>query len=191
MDEEIWAPLTYKGVKDMYFVSNYGRIKNLKGHIMRPWKDRDGYLRYTLQDKHGHKIKVLAHRAVCYHFIDGCDFTDREVNHKNGVKDDNYIGNLEVVTHQENIDHSVRNKFQTFVSCEQHGYATLTNDDVEAICHLLFDWGFSVRDTRDIMCMTKGIPASDVKKREKLRGVIKHIKSGKTWKPISSKYINR
>lgn len=36
-----------------------------------------------------------------------------EINHKNGVRDDNRLSNLEIVTHQENILHAYRTGLKT------------------------------------------------------------------------------
>lgn len=70
---------------------------------------RKGYLMITLtRDK---KPKTYAiHRLLATAFIsepkDG-----QEINHKNGIKTDNRIGNLEWCTKQENLRHSWNNGF--------------------------------------------------------------------------------
>jgi hypothetical protein len=50
---------------------------------------------------------VLVHRIV-WEFVHGPIPDGLEVNHINGVKHDNRISNLEVVTHAENIRHALR-----------------------------------------------------------------------------------
>ena len=55
-----------------------------------------------------------------------------EVNHKNGNTLDNRVVNLEVVTHQENIDHSVSTGLKNDYG-EKHVNAKLTNKQAEEI----------------------------------------------------------
>lgn len=60
--------------------------------------------------------KILCSQT-CSKFFHSNDSNKSQVNHKNAVKDDNSIENLEWVTNQENRDHAVKNKLQPL----QHG----------------------------------------------------------------------
>ena len=62
--------------------------------------DKDGYLRCTLKYKN-----VQVHRVIAKKYIPNPE-NKPCVNHKNGVKDDNRIDNLEWVTYSENERHS-------------------------------------------------------------------------------------
>lgn len=62
--------------------------------------DKDGYLRCTLKYKN-----VQVHRVVAKKYIPNPE-NKPCVNHKNGIKDDNRIENLEWVTYSENEQHS-------------------------------------------------------------------------------------
>lgn len=67
--------------------------------------DKDGYIEYQLRDKHGNRKYRRGHRLVALAFM-GAPPTDSHVlNHKNGVKDDNRLENLEWCTISENTLH--------------------------------------------------------------------------------------
>ena len=87
-----------------YMVSNLGRVKNAHtGLIMKPILHPDDYLQVQLWYKGEGKIKYV-HRLVATAFVPGWR-EGLEVNHKNGVKNDNRAENLEWVTQSENMRH--------------------------------------------------------------------------------------
>ena len=69
-------------------------------------KSRKGYLRLTLQFKG--KLKCTAAHRVVWMVTNGAIPLGLEINHKNGVKDDNRLENLELVTSSENSTHAVK-----------------------------------------------------------------------------------
>lgn len=77
--------------------------RRLKGKVLSMAKFRNGYLKVTLCPDL--KMK-LVHRLVAVAFIPG-DQT-LQVNHKNGVRDDNRAVNLEWLSCSENHKHSYR-----------------------------------------------------------------------------------
>lgn len=86
-----------------YLISNYGKIKDIKGSLINPFRLRQGYLQVGLT-LNGKRIKYLVHRLVAKAFIENQESKDF-VNHKNLIKDDNRSENLEWVTRKENIAH--------------------------------------------------------------------------------------
>ncbi len=92
-----------------YQVSNQGRVRNKRTHeIKSAHYDNDGYLKVTLMNiMNGNKktSRKTVHRLVAESFLGG-PHPDLQVNHKNGVKDDNRVVNLEWCTGSENVKHA-------------------------------------------------------------------------------------
>lgn len=113
---EIWkSVLDWEG---LYEVSNKGRFRSLpkqiirsngkvqtfKGKILSPSLDKEGYLQLSLAHE-GLVVKKKAHRLVAESFIKRIP-DNMEINHINGIKNDNRVENLEIVTKSQNILHA-------------------------------------------------------------------------------------
>ena len=102
---EIWKPV--KGYEDLYEVSSLGRINSLftrKGKIMKPKKERDGYLRIGFW-KEGKQKYYNVHRLVAEAFLPIKEDYQNQINHINKIKFDNRVENLEWVSNIENHFH--------------------------------------------------------------------------------------
>lgn len=112
LDKEIWRDV--KGFEDFYKISNYGRIKSLnynhtkKERILKPEVTKKGYLRIKLC-KNGEEFKLLIHVLVAKTFLGDKSFDGLQVNHKNEIKDDNRVENLEWCTPSYNVNYGNRN----------------------------------------------------------------------------------
>lgn len=84
-----------------------GRIDNRRGKILKPGVDKYGYHRVVLS-YNGKRKTYLVHRLVAQVFIPNPK-NKPTVNHKNGIKTDNRVENLEWATQSEQKQHSIKN----------------------------------------------------------------------------------
>lgn len=111
---EIWKDVI--GYEGIYQVSNLGNVKSLerevknsekgfrivKERILKQHLNPNGYLFSMLSNKRTHKTKFI-HKLVAESFLDHipCGLT-LVVNHKNFIRTDNKVDNLEIITSRQN-----------------------------------------------------------------------------------------
>jgi len=102
--DESWAPIA--GTGGLYEVSTKGRVRSVrKGIILKPNPNSE-YPNITMSIDNLRQQRAV-HRLVAEAFIDNP--SDKpQVNHKDGNKRNNVVGNLEWATGKENTLHSYR-----------------------------------------------------------------------------------
>lgn len=117
MKKIIWKFIT--GYEDYYEVSNTGKVRSverlvnhvdgrkrlMKSRELKPRISYKGYLGIVLA-KEGKNKGSNIHRIVALTFIPNPE-NKLFVNHKNGIKTDNSVGNLEWCTMEENQRHAI------------------------------------------------------------------------------------
>jgi hypothetical protein len=144
---EIWKDVV--GYDGYYVVSNKGNIKGIERYV----KSRNtykyvppitlkqfyfrGYLR-CMFSKYGKHKQMFSHRVVAIAFISNPE-NKLEINHINGIKDDNRVENIEWCTRKENMQHAVRTGLHKGTSHvgESNGKSKLSIQDVLDIRALL------------------------------------------------------
>lgn len=117
--KEIWKPVV--GYEGRYEVSNLGRVRSKTRHwqqrsrsgsyyeyrkigrMLKPGVSSNGYPTVTL----GRRNSKTVHSLVAAAFIGPCP-REQEVRHKNGVRSDPRVANLEYGTRTENIKDAIK-----------------------------------------------------------------------------------
>ena len=117
LQSEIWRainPAYIGGVND-YFVSDQGRIRNHKGRVAVAYVGTGGYSWFSV---YPHQFQ--AHTLIAKVFLPNPE-EKPVVNHIDGVKTNNVVGNLEWNTYAENA---------------QHAHDTKLNKSAKAVCQV-------------------------------------------------------
>jgi hypothetical protein len=155
----IWKEIV--GTK--YFVSSTGAVRSPRKELSLVL----GQVGYHVVAIHGKPRYV--HRLVAAAFIGPPPFAKAEVNHKNGIKTDNRIENLEWVDRRENIAHARRTGLLVCARGEKVTHSKLNADAVRKIRGLL----------------AEGVSHREIARRFNIsRGPVGAIARGHLWKHV-------
>lgn len=116
---ETWKPVI--GYETLFEISDMGNIRSFRKPSVNRWgayfknakalaphHDKKGYLRIRLWRSKTEKfVTHKMHRLVAQHFIDN-PLNLPQINHKNGIKDDNRAENLEWCDNRYNQIHALK-----------------------------------------------------------------------------------
>ncbi|AXH70976.1 HNH endonnuclease [Vibrio phage BONAISHI] len=161
---EIW--MDHKERPDDYIVSNFGRVFSRKSCMMlKQSLTKAGYLTY------GSRLGSV-HRLIVTHYL-GPIPKGMVVNHKNGIKTDNWIDNLEITTHSANTQHAYDTGLAKGKKGAANSQAKVTEEIILDI-YKMFEAGFSNQD---------------ISKRYGLHDrYVSLIRHGKRWKYLYVRY---
>lgn len=108
-----------KGYEGLYAITSCGKVWSYKSQkFLKPGDNGIGYLKVGLW-KEGKTKYRFVHRLVAEAYIPNPE-NKTDVNHKNEIKTDNYVNNLEWTTHKENMNYGTRiAKISKAVYCEE------------------------------------------------------------------------
>ena len=157
---------------ERYSITSCGKVTNTEtGRVLK--EDVSGqYKRVTLSID-GKTFRFSIHRLVALHYLPN-PLMLRCVNHKNGIKFDNRVENLEWCSYTENTNHAFDNGLRA--RGEKSTNAKMLDSQVEQIC----------------IEISKGLTRKEILTQDRFANVSKHqfddIRRRKTWKHISYKY---
>ena len=161
---EHWLPV--RGYP-AYFVSDLGNLARTLTYGKKPravWKlcairiKRDGYVQFHIS-KDGRAFDLPAHRLV-WEAFNGPILKPLEINHKNSIRHDNRLHNLELVTRSQNAayaySHNGRLPPNNPNPGSRNGSAKLKEEDIPKIIEL-YDSGWLQRDIGDFYGVTQSL----------------------------------
>lgn len=154
---EVWKPVV--GWEGLYSVSSFGQVKSedkirdkisgpalYKGRLMKQKTTTEGYKTISFRSE-GKNSYPPVHRLVALAFIKNTE-NKATVNHIDGDKANNCVGNLEWATHQEQTVHAFETKL-----IKPRGHHIYSPDFKREVLNHYNETGCSVKS----LCTTFGI----------------------------------
>jgi hypothetical protein len=173
--EEIVLQLKQIEYAPRYYVSDTGKVySTVTGDVVRvnpTCREVGWYEQYSLHVD-GERIQQSGHRLVAEAFIPNPE-NKPYVNHKNGIKNDNRVENLEWATASENNQHAIDTGLNP-IKGEGNPQNKYSEETIHRVCKLLEQNRYSSLKIEEMT----GVSFQ----------VVSLIRTGKVWKDISSQY---
>lgn len=107
----IMKQIIVDNISTNYYITEDGRCYNSKTgkYLKGQTNHKNGYVSFNITLPDGKKKRLYSHRLVALNYIEN-PHNKKEVNHKNGDKQNNCVDNLEWVTSKENKQHGFENE---------------------------------------------------------------------------------
>lgn len=175
---EEWKPI--KGYELRYEVSTFGRIRSIKMH----WNGKGGGIKKLRLNRTGYPVTHFGQKRkgdvqhFRIHFLVGSTFIKNLlnkpfINHRDGIKVNNFYKNLEWVTAKENVKHAYENNLIPILRGVDRPQSILTEKQVIEI--------FNAPGTNTEIAALFNTH----------RANIGFIKSGRSWSHVTGKIYKR
>jgi len=150
--KETWESVV--GYEGLYEISNYGDVKSLarfkckKDRILKPGKDSDGYLQFTLRKNNKPKT-FKVYKLVLEAFIGPCP-PGMQRCHNDGNKENNFVENLRYDTQSGNMQDKNRHGTMSNQKGSKNNNSELNELRVRVIKRLLEDGYLTQREIAKI-----------------------------------------
>lgn len=179
---EFFVLLNWNGIiVDRYLISDFGRLYDKQKQCFVNYSvDKDGYFMasITVPGIGYKKIRVHRFEMLSFNYID--NYKDFQVNHKDGNKQNLYIGNLEWSTPLENTRHGWNTGLNQNTGIN-NGNSKHDDSFIHKICELI-DSGYNNSQISDYFNIY------EKSERMRMSATITGIRNGKTHKYISNEY---
>lgn len=180
--KELWFPLTDAEVPGIipgrYMVSSFGYVYDKERNFFYPSRNvtKENYVFSDIRLVDGTKIHISNHILVRRKFSPFRPADSTEIDHVNGHKYQNWVWNLEYVTHKENLDRAVKTGLYPVGENQQN--AIYTNDQIREICKLI-QAGYTPDDI--VKMLQPQMPGLR-------RYIVNDIKAGRQWASVSKEF---
>ena len=148
-----------------YSVYRDGTIRGKSGGILTPSFNKFGYHQLCLTIN-GKQKTMRVHRIVALCYIPNPE-NKPQINHKNGIKTDNCVDNLEWATQSENMIHADNNGLRK-IRGEMNKFAKLTRNSVIRIREMYKSGNYTIASISRIFNVSESC--------------IRYVVKNRTWK---------